>query len=250
MPNNSIFRFPKEKSSAGILTFSFLLAIFSSLNFKWPSFLLALISYLLFLLTFDFLFENSVKPFNISYIAILLLDVAPIFVSIALNGMIVLLGFLPSLVCAAIYLYYAIKRKGRSAQALVLGSSILASLYYYFTSILSGLNLTKVLIGFLLFSYNTAQVLYVESRLTFRKISPKYPLVIFLISFLAFIYLPLYFVIPLIEPSLTLSINAFKNRKLNKYEEINALGIKEFIRYFAFFIVLCSITVLYELNII
>ncbi len=248
-PKNT-FRLPREKSSAGILTFSFLLAVFSSLNFKWSSFLLALISYLLFLLTLDFLFENSAKPWNINYMVTFLLDAVPIFIAIALNGMIVLLGILPSLICTSVYLIFAVRRKGRSVQALVLGSSILAGLYYYFTSILSYLSLTKALIGFLLFSYNAAEVLYVESRLTFRNINPKYPFLIFLASFLAFIYLPLYFVLPLIEPSLRFFANIFKNRKFSKYEEINVLGFKEFIRYSLFFIFLCLITVIYELKII
>ncbi len=250
MLTKNIFRIPREKSSAGILTFSFLLAVFSSLHFKWPNLLIALISYLLFLLTFDFLFENSAKPFNINYIMIVLLDAVPIFIAIALNGMIVLLGILPSLICASIYLLYAIRRKGRSVQALVLGSSILAGFYYYFASILSWLGFAKSLIGFLLFSYNAAEVLYVESKLKFRNIDPKYSFAIFLTSFLAFIYLPLYFVLPLVEPSVRFFVNVFKNRKFSNYEEINMFGIKEFARYSLFFIFLCIITVIYEVKII
>ena len=245
-----VFRLPRERSSLGILTFSFLLAVISALNFKLSLLTAASSSFLLFLLTFDFLFENSMKPLSASYLAALSLDAVPIAASIALRGFIVLEGLIPSLTCTALYLYLAAERKGRSVKGMVLGSSILAGLYFYFDSVLGSLSPFSIAVGFMLFIYNAAEVVYVESRLAFRKVSPKIPLAVFLASFLSLMYLPYYFAVPLLEPLFKNALNALRNEKISRYEEINELGLKEFIRYSVFFALLCSASLIYELKLL
>jgi hypothetical protein len=245
MKFKDIFKIPQEKSSAGILTFSFLLAIVSSLNFKLMNFFIALFSYFMFFLTFDYLFKNSSNPFKTNYMFVLFLDALPVFLAFLLSGIKVILGLLPSLVCIGLYFNYAFKREGRSTKAIVVGSSIISGLYYYFSSIFGTLTLERILIGFIFFIYNAAQVLYVESKLNFRHVNPVYPLIIFLTSFLAIIFLPFYFIVPLFEPLIKLSANVFKNTKISKYEDINLLGVKEFARYILFIFIL-SFLVLYS----
>jgi len=97
MEFKTVFKIPREKSSAGILTFSFLLAIISSLNFKWTNFFIALFSYFMFLLTFDYLFKNSSNPFKTNYMFVLFLDALPVFLAFFVSGIKVILGLLPSL---------------------------------------------------------------------------------------------------------------------------------------------------------
>ncbi|MGC8600407.1 MAG: hypothetical protein ACP5LX_05080 [Nitrososphaeria archaeon] len=247
MEFKTVFKIPQEKSSAGILTFSFLLAIISSLKFKWTDFFIALISYFLFLLTFDYLFKNASNPLKINYMLVLFLDALPVFLAFLLVGTKVILGLLPSLVCIGLYFNCSLKRKGRSTKAIVIGSSIIAGFYYYFSSIFGVLTLERILIGFMFFIYNAAQVLYIESKLNFRYVNPAYPLVIFLTSFLVIIFLPFYFIVPLIEPLIKLSVNIFKNAKISKYEDINSLGVKEFARYVLFIFILSSVVLYSEL---
>ena len=154
MKFKNVFKIPQEKSSAGILTFSFLLSIISSLNFKLTNFFIALFSYFMFLLTFDYLFKNSSNPFKTDYIFVLFLDAIPVFLAFLLNGIKVILGLLPSLVCIGLYFNYAFKREGRSTKAIVVGSSIISGLYYYFSSIFGTLTLERILIGFIFLIYN------------------------------------------------------------------------------------------------
>ncbi|MGC9209527.1 MAG: hypothetical protein ACP5GH_06810, partial [Nitrososphaeria archaeon] len=206
--------------------------------------LLSLISYAIFLLTYEPLFGIlSTRP-RASQLVLLLPDAAPPLFAIALKGLRVLAGLLPSALLLSGYLWLSLRGRGRSAEDMVLGSSALAGLYFYYLSLLGPISPLGVVVGIVFLAYNASQVLYVESRLSFRSLSPEWPLAALLPGLLAGLFISPCLLIPLAEPLVKATSNALNNRKISGYEEIRRLGKAELARYVIFVALLSALAAL------
>ncbi|MGC8662145.1 MAG: hypothetical protein ACP5TZ_06575 [Nitrososphaeria archaeon] len=235
-----IFRIPHAKSSMVILTAAALLAFLSEPSYNGIAILI--ISYLLFLFTFDYLFENSNRPFRLNYVLTILVDLAPVIAALLFYGLRVVLSLAPSAILVLIYVILSSKRLGRSTVALAVGSAILSGFYLYFCSIIGPLSFSEIMIGVMLVMYTVSQVIYVESRMAFRRISPYIPAALTLMIVVPAVLLPIYFLVPIIEPVVKTVHAIFDLKKISEYKMIERLGRTEAIKY-AFFLLLMSVSV-------
>ncbi|MGC8558762.1 MAG: hypothetical protein ACP5NC_07235 [Nitrososphaeria archaeon] len=224
-----IFRIPHAKSSMMILTAAALLAFLSEPSYNGIAILI--ISYLLFLFTFDYLFENSNRPFRMNYVLTILLDLVPVIAALLIYGLRIILSLSPSAILVLIYVLLSYKRLGRSTVALAVGSAILSGFYLYFCSIIGPLNFSKIMIGVMFVMYTVSQVIYVESRMAFRMISPYIPAALTLMMVVPAAFLPIYFLVPVIEPVIKTIHAIFDLKRISEYKMIERLGRIEAIRY-------------------
>ncbi len=98
------------------------------------------------------------------------------------------------------------------------------------------------MIGVMFVMYTVSQVIYVESRMAFRRISPYIPAALTLMMVVPAAFLPIYFLVPVIEPVIKTIHAIFDLKRISEYKMIERLGRIEAIRY-AFFLVLMSVSV-------
>lgn len=241
-----VFRLPHAKSSLVILTTALVLSYISQLKFNATGLLLSFISYILYAFTFEYLFAGASDPFRPQYLIVVLIDVLPALVTILFRGYMVALFLAPSAIFIAIYIVYAINKRGRDVAAMVAGSTALAALYFYFCISMGPVDALDLLVGALFLLYNASQVLYVESRLGFKRVNPGLPVIFILAMLATLFFLPLYFAIPIIEPAIKVTYGMRRNKKVSKYPDISKLGIKEAMRYSLFFVLLAISIVVYR----
>jgi len=241
-----LFRPPRAPSSIGIIAIALFLALFT----QWPpsaiGLVLSLVAFLSSLFTLQYLFDNSPRPLSPAFISLVIVDSIPYLIGMASDGLRVLIYMVPSIIMFATYILLAVKRRGRETAALVLGSTALAAFFFGFSALMNTLSQFDISVGFLLLIYNAAEVLFVESRLSFRKVGGYVPLIALMPALLVLLFYPWYFLIPMFEP-LIKGLRWLKGgHKVNGYNQISRLGRTEAIRYAIFFVMLVLVVLTYE----
>ena len=241
-----LFGPPRAPSSIGIITIALLLALF----IQWPpsrfGLILGLAAFLSSLFTLQYLFDNSPRPLTPTFIALVIMDSVPYLIGMGFYGLRVLIYMVPSVIMFSVYIALAVRKKGRETLALVLGSTALATFFFGFSALMNTLSPLAVSVGFLFLIYNLAEVLFVESRLSFRKVGGYVPLLALAPALLVLLFYPWYFIIPIIEPFIKALRRLNGGDKVTGYERVSRLGRSEAIRYIIFFILLLMVIVAYK----
>ncbi|RFA97125.1 hypothetical protein [Pyrobaculum aerophilum] len=219
---------PREKSVLGILTFSYLLAVATSLP---PQSLLGAVlftvAYATHLLTFDPIFYGR-KWSRI--IALLGINTAPYLISMAFDrGDFVVYGAGALLLAA--YLWLMRIGLGRSVQGVIIGTALLSYTFIIGKAMLMhSIALKDVALALFFIGYHVSTAYYVESRLAFRKVSPLWSSAAWLLTLATTLPLWWALVIPALEPSVKFLLNTVKNVKVSRHEDIVKMGWRELAR--------------------
>ncbi len=184
----------------------------------------------IFLLTYQPLYNESMKGHWRAIIAPAAIDVAYVLATSAVFGPRVILCALPAVAFAAAYLVL-LKLKGRSPATIAAGSSILASLYFYFLSLAGDITWRSAFLGALFIVFNLSQVAYVEASLGFRKVWRGAPVLLAALVALPAAVISPYFIITAAEP---LEKAVLERKTAFKGDQVKALGHREAVSYAVF----------------
>ncbi|MEM4650234.1 MAG: hypothetical protein QW086_00235 [Pyrobaculum sp.] len=229
---------PREKSVLGILTFSYLLAVATSLPYLSPLPLaLATLAYLLHLFTFDPVFYAKTPR---QFYALTSLNFLP-YIAAAALGWWNPITYAVGLLFFVSYATLMHRGRGRSVEGVVTGTALLSSTFLLVKAVVTHQLGPKDYLLYLLFvGYHVATAYYVESRLAFRNVKPHMAL---------YVWAPVAVFAALLWPSTLLASaeplykflkNVKSNVKYSRYEDITKMGWKELARS-AFFTALLAV---------
>ncbi|AET32228.1 hypothetical protein [Pyrobaculum ferrireducens] len=215
---------PREKSVLGILTFSYLLALATSIPPSLVGLALFSIAYVTHLLTFDAIFYGR-GWLRIG--ALLALNVAPYVLYLSIDGGDFAVYGVGALLMSA-YLWLMKTGRGRSVPGVVVGTALLSYVFILGKAMLVHNVATRdVALAAFFVGYHVATAYYVESRLAFRSVSPIWPFITW-VATLA-VTLPLWelLVIPAVEPTVKFTRNLVRNTKVSRHGDIVKMGWRE-----------------------
>jgi len=230
---------PREKSVLGILTFSYLLAVATSLKVLSPAPLaLATAAYLLHLFTFDMVFY---APNKARFYFLTVFNFLPYLAAAAL-GWWNPVAYAVGLIFFVAYTVLMHLGRGRAVEGVVTGTALLASLFLVVKAITAQqLGPRDYLIYALFTTYPVATAYYVESRLAFRDVKPHTALRIWtpVAVFVALLWPPS--LLASAEPFYKFLKNIKTNVKYSQYVDIVKMGWRELARSALFTTILAAL---------
>lgn len=219
---------PREKSVVGILTFSYLLAVATSLQVsELLPLALATLAYLLHLSTFDMVFYS--RSF-VRFYSLAMLNFLPYIAAAALGW------WEPAAYAIGLFFFvaYAVLMhtgRGRTVAGVVTGTALLSSTFLLVKAIAAHQLEPRDYLLYLLFvGYHVATAYYVESRLAFRNVKPHAALYVWIpaAALAAALWPPS--AVAALEPTYKFLANVRRNVKYSRYEDITKMGWREFAR--------------------
>ena len=237
---------PREPSVAGMIVFSGLGGLVLAGYRSTAGLAAAIAGILVHLFTFDKgFYAFRFKKYRVLAL-ILALNLAPYFSSLVLySSWIETLAVLSTGTSIIGFHLYLAKRLGAQNPYVYISGAAIPVLPALSAPLLATGELAprSLLFWAILTLYSATTAAYVETRLAFRKYSPKKTVALWLPSFLGALYCP-YTLLALAEPTAKLAVNVKKRGFVSKPREIKMLGVKELARLSVFTAILVAVLAL------
>jgi len=232
---------PREPSVWGMMIISFLTGLALAENIDIWGTLIALTGLIVTLATFDSIMDSLRLKRRKTWIVLIMISSTPYLVGLAYWGSPIIIPIVAASSLILFHLSLSMIAGWKNPVTYIVGAAIPVLPFLVTPTIASGGINSRIWIAWILLSlYAMTTAAYVETRLSFRQLDPRVPLLVWIPSIASIIYSPI-LIIALVEPTAKVLSNLRSRRLVNDGDEIKRMGWIELGRILLFSILLIII---------